>query len=230
MLYLKNETYRDEDLTFSVKVYDKDLELGKWCLGNVRRLYPRSRIIIVVNGSYDIKPSDFDGIRAEFYSGDDLYYLESGGKMLGRMIDLFLWQPTEYLFKIDTDTGFHRRFKWLPRGYGIFGQLQHDNYLCSIQGGFIGMHYDVARTIAMSGTCQHESLKDCGATYAKSPFVLDYCLRRGKISEDWLTGYVCAKLGIPIFGFEEVKSNWKEYIPNPELTYAVTHPTKDFHL
>lgn len=229
MLYRKHTDYKDEDLTFSMKVYE-DLALGQWCLENIRRIYPYSRINVVSNGNYNITSKDFEKYDVEFFPGADLYPLDCGGRMLGRMIDLYFNNPTEFLFKIDTDTGFHRRFNWLPRGYGLFGQLQHDNYLCSIQGGFIGMHHDVAYSIFMSGLCQQESLQDCAATYAKSPFVLDYCLKRGKISEDWLTGYVCAKLGIPIFGFEEVKSNWIDYVPNENLQYAVTHPCKNFHL
>jgi hypothetical protein len=53
---------------------------------------------------------------------------------------------------------------------------------------------------------------------------------RGKVSTDWLTGYVATALGIPQFGFPEVHSSWQKYVPNPNQRYAVTHPCKEMRL
>lgn len=229
MLYMKNENYTDADLTFSMKIYN-DIELGKWCLGNVRRSYPNARVIVISDGDPNLKPSDLLEYNVEFIPSVNLYSLESGGKMIQRMIETFMRSPTEYLLKIDTDTGVHRRFKWLPRGYGLFGQLQHDNYLCSIQGGFIGMHYDLARDIYLSGICESVLLKDCGSTYALSPFVNAHCVSRGKVCEDFMLGYIVSRLNAPIFGFDEVKCAWKDYFANEGEKYAITHPCKEMKL
>lgn len=231
MLYTKNYNYKDADLTFSLRTY-KDADRLHWCLDNLRRHYPRARVIVISDGDPLIKKSDLliYKYKVEFFEGENLTGIENGGKLIQRMVELFAKDPTYYLFKIDTDTGIHRRFKWLPWGYGAFGQLQHDGYLCSLQGGFMGMSYEVVADIYKSGLCQSPDLVDYKSSYALSPFILDYCESRGKIGEDWIWGYIFAKLGVPLFGFNEVKSYWLDYIPNPDLEFAITHPCKDLKL
>ena len=43
-------------------------------------------------------------------------------------------------------------------------------------------------------------------------------------------GSAATALGIPMFGFAEVASTWKTYVPNPHLQFAITHPCKGMSL
>lgn len=229
MLYIKDYDYRDADLTFCMRVY-KDLDLAKWTFGNIRLAFPQSRVIIISDGDLDVYAEDFPLHRVEFYPCENLTNIECGGKIIQRTVEFFLNAPTKYLIKIDTDTGVHRRFKWLPKGRGMFGSLQTDSYINSIQGGFLGMDFSTVVDIYQSGLCMSPMLEDYANTYALSPFVLSYCESRAKICEDFLYGYIATKLGIPMFGFDEVRSDWKNYIENKDLRWAVTHPCKNFTL
>ena len=56
----------------------------------------------------------------DFISGERLYPVENGGRMLQRMLDTFLEQPSSYLMKLDTDTRIHRRFRFMPGGHSGF--------------------------------------------------------------------------------------------------------------
>lgn len=229
MLYTKDYDYKDTDITFHFRTY-KDLDQAKWTFANIRRNFPQSRIMIISDGDRDIYPEDFPLHRVDFYPCENLTHIECGGKLIQRAVELFLKAPTKYFIKIDTDTGVHRRFNWLPKGRGMFGSLQSDGYINSIQGGFLGMDFTTVVDIYQSGICMSPLLEDYANTYALSPFVLSYCESRVKICEDFLYGYVAAKLGIPLFGFDEVKSNWKNYVENKNMRWAITHPCKDLIL
>jgi hypothetical protein len=225
MLYIKNHSYTDADLCFSLRTY-KDADRLFLCLDNLRKHYPRARVIVISDGDPDIKKTDLLEYKVEFHHGEHLYYPGAGGKIIQRMIELFLFRNNcsqKFLMKIDTDTTIHRRFKWIPDGYGMCGTLQNDGWINSIQGGFIGLDFHVVADIYRSGLCAWPGLEDYALTYALSPFIQNYCKTR--LGEDWIFGYIAARLGIPLFGFEEVCCQWLDIPENHDTIYAVTHPS-----
>ena len=223
-LYAKRIHFADEDLTFFVHTYH-DSEQLRAMLRRLRNLYPRARVIVCSDG--DPNPC-LESIAADanacFHRGDNLYALGNGGKVCQRLLSLFLEQPTDYLFKVDPDTGFHRRFAFLPAHCGMFGTLQSNPSLCSIQGGCCGFTREAAERMFHSNAFADPLLEDAPRSWASHPALWQCMVKVGRVSSDWMLGYVATSLGIPQFGFSEVASNWKRPVANPNLRYAVTHP------
>jgi hypothetical protein len=145
------------------------------------------------------------------------------------MFEIFLEQPTAYLFKIDPDTQFHRRFRYLPAETAMFGTVQGAPDRLSVQGGCIGFTRDAAERISDSRLLLDPILRDCKA----GPSHLSKLARRGRdrglASFDWSLGWVADQIGIPLIDFPEVYSIHGEVVSLPEDeeekdTYAVTHP------
>lgn len=229
-LYERFDGYRDEDLTFFTHVY-RDADLLEWMLSHLRRHFPESRIIVCSDGDEDPRLARIAvGAGAEFHLGERLYALTCGGRISQRMLELFFQRPTRYLLKVDTDTGFHRRFEYMPARSGLFGTLQCNPLLCSVQGGFCGFEISAAEKLLESQVLLDPDLAIPEKTWARHGALLRYVRTRDMALEDWITGYVATALGIPQFGFPEVRSNWNDYVPNSTLRYAVTHPCKQMRL
>jgi hypothetical protein len=223
-LYDRVYEYQDCDLTFFVQVYRNADQLIRM-LARLRRYYPGARVIVCSDGDDDPRfPRIVQETGAEYYLDQWLYGLEHGGRLCHRMLDYFFRKPSPYLFKIDPDTGFHRRFAYLPAHPGMFGTLQCNPCLCSIQGGFCGISLAAAEKMFQSQAFLSPLLLDPESTWATHPPLWRYMRKQGKVSTDWLCGYVATALGISQFGFSEVLSRWKVHVPNPHLKYAVTHP------
>jgi predicted O-methyltransferase YrrM len=215
-------SYDDEDVTFVVEVY-KNLPLASWCLDNLRAHYPKSRLLVWSDGDDDgaIGPmvADRGGI---FRQGDRLWNEGKSGALWTRRLREYMDAPTPYLVKIDTDTGFYRRIKKLPKEDCIFGTYAWSPECPRlIQGGFIGMTRRIAEKILWSGMLGSEKLKR-----------FSYIHDSGQImaAEDKALGSIATDLGIPLYDHTEISSNWKGRVPNPELKYAVVHPCKDAKL
>ncbi len=229
-LYERVPDHADGDLTFFTHVHQDAVRL-EWMLGHLRRHYPAVRVIVCSDGDGDPKlPRIAERTRAEFHLGERLYGIEAGGRIMHRLLELFFEQPTPFLFKVDPDTGFHRRLAWLPRHSGVFGTLQANPLLCSIQGGCCGFSREAAEKMFRSEAFLCPSLQNPETTWASHEPLLNYMQRVGRVSTDWLTGYVATVLNIPQFGFSEVHSTWAGHVPNPALRYAITHPCKQMRL
>nr|VFK67890.1 MAG: hypothetical protein BECKUNK1418G_GA0071005_11732 [Candidatus Kentron sp. UNK]VFK73174.1 MAG: hypothetical protein BECKUNK1418H_GA0071006_11702 [Candidatus Kentron sp. UNK] len=133
------------DLAFYVNVYH-DVDCLTECLTRLREIYPRSRLILRADG--DLNPAiariaqEYNG---ESYSGERLFTIDKGGAIVHEMLRLFLSaNETAYLFKIDPDTRIVRPFEALPTLPCVFGTLQHQGELFSIQGGCVGFTLDIA--------------------------------------------------------------------------------------
>lgn len=222
--------YRDGDLTFFVHAH-RDADPLAWMLGLARQLYPGARVVVCSDGDDDPRiAAAAEGVRAEFYLGDRLFGIESGGKICHRMLTLFFRRPTRFLFKVDPDTGFHRRFTYLPAHSGLFGTLQSMPALCSVQGGCLGFSYAAAEVLYRSAAFLDPGLADPLRTWAQWPGAVGRAVDRRLASIDWMAGYVATALGVPMFGFPEVRTTWQTYVPNPDLRYAITHPCKEMRL
>lgn len=224
ILYKKNTAYTDADIAFSLRTY-YNTGLTRQCLKSLRKSFPKARVMVISDGD-NSTPSDFKEFNVEFHCGNHLYYAGAGGRLIQRMLELFLRGDEETLVKIDPDTKVWRRFYWIPEGYGMWGTLQNDGYINSIQGGCTLISNGAANMIENSGLLLMDALKDYNTTYALSPFIKQYC-DSGKLGEDWIIGYVNAILGIPMYGFTEVKSLWDKPPLNVDLEFAVTHPHKE---
>jgi hypothetical protein len=219
--------YRDEDLTFFAQVY-KNYDVAAECLGDLRKHYPASRLILRSDGDSDPRfPTLAERNDAEFRSESRLFGIENGGAVIERMLVLFLKKPTRYLFKIDPDTVIHRRFQYLPLRSGLFGTLQTVPETPSIQGGCMGFTRDAAEHILQSEVLRDSRLREPARFIDDSPYffrMADRANRCGLASFDWIVPWVAGELGIPLYPFDEVNSGWQQAPPNPDQRYAVTHP------
>jgi len=225
--------YDDEDITFYLQVY-RDAAEAEQCLRSLRRHYPRSRVIVISDGDDDRRHARLARrFGAEYTAGERLYGIEHGGKMIQREFDAFLARPSDYLFKIDTDTRIHRRFRYLPTGCVAFGTLELEAVIThvkldfpSVQGGCMGFTLEAARRIAESGLLLSDELLDYRATYADIPAIVLRAENRGLISDDFINRYVCRRLGIPLMEYDEVRSLFRGKIAPDGEGFAVTHPHK----
>jgi len=219
-------SYTDADLSFLVQTHYETEQLA-WMLGHLRSHFPLARVIVRSDGDSDpLLPALVASQSAEFYLDPELYALARGGEVCHRWLELFFLRPTRYLFKLDPDTGIHRRFHFLPAHPGIFGTLQWNSRLISIQGGCIGLSLAAATQMFKSRAFLDPLLLEPERSWAADPPLQRLVRSRTQVSDDWLVGYVATSLGIPMFGFPEVQSLWKRYMPNPNLRFAITHPCK----
>lgn len=219
--------YRDEDLTFFALTY-KDYDATAECLTDLRKHYPGSRVILRSDGDPDPRlPILAKRHDADFRGESRLFGIEHGGAVIERMLVIFLEQPTRYLFKIDPDTMIHRRFKYLPVRSGLFGTLQLGHETPSIQGGCMGFTRDVAEQILQSEMLRDRRLREPAKFINASPYFVRMAHRAhrcGLASFDWIVPWIASELGISIYSFDEVNSDWQQAPPNPNQRYAVTHP------
>ncbi|MFV0443965.1 MAG: glycosyltransferase family A protein [Planctomycetaceae bacterium] len=222
-------TYADADLTFYLQVC-RDSQRAEWCLENLRRQFPTSRVIVVSDGDPDRRYAAFiDRYRVEFHIGEELYPLRHGGRIIERMLGLW-GANTAYLFNIDTDTLIHHRFRWLPgEKLAVFG-----NGLPT-QGGCVGFTQAAGASLLESGlladpilTCPEQSWAVM-ADGTTNEVVLQIVRRDGRVRTDWLIGWCCRQLGITQIHFAEVFSQWRDPVPDG-LDVAVSHPHKQIPL
>lgn len=219
--------YRDEDLTFFALTY-KNYDATAECLEDLRKYYSASRVILRSDGDPDPRlPVLAKRNKVDFRGESRLFGIENGGAVIERMLELFLEQPTRYLFKIDPDTVIHRRFQYLPVRSGLFGTLQTEEVTLSVQGGCMGFTRDAAEQILQSEMLRDSRLTEPAKFIDDSLYFVrmtDRANRCGLASFDWIVPWIACELGIPIYSFDEVNSGWQQAPPNPDQRYAVSHP------
>ena len=152
--------YCDEDLTFFALIY-KNYDATAECLADLRKHYPRSRVILRSDGDPDPRfPILAKRHNVDFRGESRLFNIENGGAVIERMLVIFLEKPTRYLFKIDPDTVIHRRFRYLPVRSGLFGTLQCEQETPSVQGGCMGITRDAAEQILESQMLRDSRLRE----------------------------------------------------------------------
>ncbi|SRR6266436_5568 len=219
--------YCDDDLTFFALTY-KNYDATAECLGDLRKHYSTSRVILRSDGDPDPRLPILAGRNEIDFRGElRLFGIENGGAVIERMLELFLERPTPYLFKIDPDTVIHRRFHYLPVRNGLFGTLQTEQETPSIQGGCMGFTRDAVEQILQSKLLRDGRLREPAKFLNDSPYFVRMTHRAnrcGLASFDWMVPWVVSQLGIPIYPFDEVNSGWQQTPPNPNQRYAVSHP------
>jgi hypothetical protein len=232
---MENRVYAPDDaaITFYLQVYN-DFPDAKSCLQHIRRHYPRSRVILISDGDDDPRYAKLARkTGADYRKGERLYPVENGGRMIQRILDVFLEKPSAYLLKIDTDTRIHRRFHYLPTGRIVFGTLEWETSgtrtrldYPNVQGGFIGFTLDAARHMAESKLLLSDELLDYRRTYADNPDIIARAEHWRLISMDFVTRYACRRLAIGQVPFNEVYSVYRGRIDPGGQGYAATHPHK----
>jgi len=223
----------DDDVTFYLQVY-RDVREAKWCLTNLRRIYPNANVLMVSDGDDNpVWPKIAQKFNARYVAGARLYETEYGGRMIQRMLDLFAENPSTYLIKIDTDTWVHRRLQYMPTGCKVFGTLEWVTWAGqeplgypNVQGGFVGYTREAVKLMRSSKLLISTRLQDYENTYAD---VADIRRRaeRGMVSFDFLTRYACKALGITCEEYDEVKSQYRGWVPETDGQFAFTHPHKE---
>ena len=219
--------YRDDDLTFFALTY-KDYEATAKCLGDLRKHYPASRVVLRSDGDPDPRFLILSNNHNVDFRGElRLFGIENGGAVIERMLELFFEKPTRYLLKIDPDTVIHRRFRYLPVRNGLFGTLQTELETPSVQGGCMGLTRDAAEQILQSGMLRDSRLREPAKFIGDSPYFVRMAHRAnrcGLASFDWMLPWIASELKIPIYPFDEVNSGWQQPPPNSNQRYAVSHP------
>ena len=219
-------------ITIAVTTYN-DTPLLAQCLNSVRNTYPSARLITISDGWNDpIIQQVAQGFSSECYYDDRLFYLEKGTSMWKRYFDLYLKQPTDYFFRIDTDTLFHRPLKSLPASHCYFGFLQEmevpnrKEKIPFVQGGCMGFPAQTIDAICSSGILDDEDInrrpyETWGIGFSR------YMPDRGLISVDKMMGYIAFRLSIPAKQHCEIYSQWYVNKGNARSShYAITHPHK----
>lgn len=223
----------DQDLTFYLQVY-RDQREAQWCLRNLRKHFPRAQVLMISDGDDDPRWNAIaQRFGARYVAGQRLYATEHGGRMIQRMLDLYNENPTPYLIKIDTDTWVHRRLTHLPTGCKVFGTLEWTTWadgeplgFPNVQGGFVGYTREAAQLIRSSRLLISNRLQDYASTYADVEEIRRRA-ERGMVSSDFLTRYACKCLGIDCVEFDDVKSQYRGWVPETDGQFAFTHPHKE---
>jgi asparagine synthase (glutamine-hydrolysing) len=220
----------DRDITFWMSVY-RDGRLACRTLEDLRRHFPMARVIVRSDGDDDpMHHRLVDRHRLEYRLEDRLFPIENGGRLVHRMLQMFLERPTRYLFKIDPDTAVHRRFTSLPARSGHFGTVQGRDGHRSIQGGCMGFTQDAAESLLESGLLLTPGLASPQRTDTMSHWtILEFRARTfGLASFDWSLGWAAQCLGIPLFDYPEVfcvsYRNRARLPMRIDGRFAMTHP------
>ena len=149
--------------------------------------------------------------------------------MIHRWLELFFKRPSLWFVRIDTDTRFDRRFRYLPRAIGpqIFGVTQ--TKFRSIQGGCILFSREAAQRLYDSQILLSTQLLDCFNTWGRY-LPRDMVIARvekGMAYSDWVLQWAREQVGVGTMEFREIWSTWTQGHENLDLRYAVVHPDKE---
>lgn len=212
---------------FFIGVYQDQSEARENIL-ILKALYPESPILSIADGvensSYQTFCSD---LKVIYQQGLRLKLMNKGGLWTERFLKLYLEQTnSDYLIKIDPDTGIHRSLRYLPE-CDLFGSVINDQDRSHIQGGAIGFSRSAARKIVNSGLLGSQEY--CTHRYAYPRYQPPY-LKTGEDSssqwlsvEDLIVFDVALKLGLKIQDYAEVSCHWR----TPALgDFAFVHPNR----
>ena len=134
---------------------------------------------------------------------------------------------SRYLFKIDPDTRIFKKFKKLPDYSAVFGTVQHQETLFSIQGGCIGFTRDVAEHLCETRYFLHPDFARKCPPWCLNQALLNRPFYKGLTSFDWLIGWACRECNIRMIDWPEIYSQWLPPVPEGvEEKFAIAHPFK----
>jgi hypothetical protein len=187
-------------------------------------------VIVRSDGDPDPRISEVArSLRCEAEYGEHLYPVDCRGRIVAEFLRLGIRHHTPYLFKIDSDTRFDRRFRSVPQiGCCVFGTVQGCGvpHQYSLQGGCIGLTRLAAEKLLNSGLLDSPELDDPRRTWAVAGVNRHRAEGQRLASFDWILAWACDRLGIPLVDWPEVCSWWRKTPPNPQIRHAVVHPDK----
>jgi hypothetical protein len=223
----------DGDIAWTLHVYRCRPQLA-WCLRTLRRVYPRSRVTLIVDG--DDEPYEDLALRfgCTLVRGQHWFTLETCHLYVERLLTSMASGPEPYTIKIDPDTKVWRRFRRLPGYSCVFGTLEtatehrRDEVqgAANVQGGCIGATRDAVVAILGSGILNHRSCAvEYSRTWARCGDMMSVA-SRGRFCDDFVISWAAHALDLPIVESAEIRSRWRRTVDNTDLQYAVTHPHK----
>lgn len=220
----------DGAVCFTIGVVD-EVELAEACIGHVRRAYPTSAIVLLVDSA---DPAVVERWRevAERLAVEaravptPVYAMENGGLVVAVHLEAFLAIEALWWFKIDPDTFVRRPLDELPDAPCFFGTVQGGHPRPSLQGGCIGGTRDAVRRLHESGVLASPALLDPESTWATgNQILLRRLADRRLVSFDFVHAWAAEQIGVPLVDHPEIKSLWLGP-PRDGSRYAVTHPHK----
>lgn len=225
-----------------------DAELARDCLRRLRGVYPQARIVLVTDGDGDPAYDEIARIhQAELVRGESCFRQQAGGRFWQRLLELYAANPSDYFFKIDTDTRFHRPFRELPDPDEpvVFGTLRTDPRFIAephCQGGCNAFTRRAMTQLLESRLFEDPGYRQTEYSCRVTPHP-DHIAdreRRGRISTDLILADVCARIPLPLRSHPEFLCLWlnpgdghdaiaphlEAELHNEQLRYAVTHPHK----
>ncbi len=209
-------------MIFAAHVCVEPLKQLDWCLQALRKSHHNQPVLIINDGS----PIDYSHIckkyDVNYYKCEQLKTLDHGAKWWNRFFvkSLSFANPeTQFIFKFDPDTMFHRKFSNYP-DYDVSGTIQGG----SIQGGFQCFKVSAVKKIIESEICLDDRFKAVGY-WAPNDFVRKYFLSQNKACMNWMLTKIIKKLSL-------TKGNWHEvhscsFVTQFRKCAAVTHPHKN---
>jgi hypothetical protein len=213
---------------FILTVY-KDKDLARNCLSSLRKVYPDNPVEMITDGDDDKEWRDIaKQFKCELTYGLHLFGIESGAEYTRRILlhadKIVKSDNITHIFRIDTDTLFHREISILPPK-GIFGRTQKCGEIDSVQGGCTGISADILADLL--DETLFEKLKNPEESYLKDcPSLRTRVYEKKLTTWDWTLGWICKQKGISVKDHPQIGSF---YIALPEKispNYAVTHPHK----
>jgi hypothetical protein len=204
-----------------------DAELAEYALKRLRTFYPHSRILLQSDGdTHPYNRALAEVHHCEYAEGERLYLLEHGGRMIQRMLNMYLSGTGEWLIKIDTDTRIDRPFTTLPLEMAVYGTPLRQG---PPQGGCVIIPRKVAEAIRDSRVLLSPLLKNpsssWGAVMAPA-FLRERMEATGCIGFEWTLYWACEQLDIPTLSHPEIHATWKQGHINTYGTFAAVHPDK----
>ncbi|MEM7583403.1 MAG: hypothetical protein AAF560_08495 [Acidobacteriota bacterium] len=218
---------RDAELAFVVATY-RQTELLERCLGDLRRFYPRATLLVVADGDPDPRLEPICARAAgTLLRGERLKLPGLGGAYWQRMAQAFADTGCEYLVKVDPDSRFERRFRYLSRA-GFFGTvIGRDTPYHHVQGGCQVLRRRTVLRWLASGLLDDPVYRDVDGWCEAGPLrqrLLDYQQRSGVLAVDHMLFDMMRRLGVRAVPWHEVACWWPRPPLCPRGLFAITHP------
>lgn len=212
-----------------------DSSLALLCIKRLRNLYPGSKVICILENSSNIfRKLKYYGVK--IHRGEPLYKYDKNASVVLRKFKLFAECNSEYFFKIDPDTHFHKRITKLPITPCMFGNKTRAQRSYIIQGGCMGYNKEIIIKALQEKFFEKINI-DNDRGWIRPGRVLgmttyEYFKKYDRVSYDMISKYAMDKLGYPLVQHEEIYSVWlpnlnsnKIYnLHNYDKIYSVTHP------
>jgi hypothetical protein len=228
----------DEEIAWCIQLYQS---YPRQCLHYLRQSYPRSRVVLLVDGDAE-NVERYQALGREFQTqvifGEHLMEFQTNHLYVARLMHQAVAGPETYFFRIDPDTRIWRRFSWLPGMSCAFGTLEtvtvafkdRIRHPPNIQGGCIGLTRDVSQSILTQDILSYDScVKEARKGWVRT-LDCEHLATSGKMLDDFVISWAVDTAGFPLIQHAEIASYWRDAINNKKLQFVVTHPHKEMDM